>query len=449
MLYSKVNFLWFASLAVLSSVSFGHQIPEHSHVDESLSPRSHPEVEPEHYDRLAVLDERATKEPDNYIVLFKKGLSRTKRDSHHRWLNSAFLKTHDFVADIAANKTEYVKITNNIKGYLDSKHLQGYYGTFRPSTVAAIKQSDDVAVVEKDSYDRISEFLYVQQPAPWGLGRLSHKIFESSDDNSSYVFSSEATSNTTIYILDSGVQASHIDFTDRVRWGADFVNNDHTDVVGHGTHVAGTAAGYTVGVSKYANIVAVKVIDDDRKAAISKIVQGISWIIEDHNKNPGQKSIINYSAVGALSEARDYAIKQANAEGILLVTAAGNSADDACKYGPANLSNDDGVISVGAINSTNVPADFSNFGSCVSVYAPGVNVWSCANTDTNEDFMYLSGTSMASPHVAGLVSYFWAKNPSLTMAQVKNLVTNSNNNQILNIPSGTRNCLAFNGAAIE
>lgn len=449
MLYSKLNILWLASLAALSSVSFADQVTKEFPVDESLLPRSSPPVEQEHYDNLAILNERTAPEPDTYIVLFKEGISRAKRDNHHRWLNSAFLKAHDFVADLAANETEYDKIANNIRGYLDSAHLQGYYGTFRPSTVAAIKQSDDVAVVEKDSYDRINDFYYIQQPAPWGLGRLSHKIFKSDNDNSSYIFSSEAGSNTTIYILDSGVQASHVDFNGRVRWGANFVNNQQNDVVGHGTHVAGSAAGYSVGVSKYANIVAVKVIDDDRKAAVSKIVQGISWIIEDHKKNPGQKSIINYSAVGALSDARAYAIKQANAAGIILVTAAGNSAEDACNSGPANMSNDDGVISVGAINATNVPADFSNFGSCVSVYAPGVNIWSCATTATNKDYRYMSGTSMASPHVAGLVSYFWSKNPSLSMGQVKDLVTNSNNNQILNLPNGTRNRLAFNGAAIQ
>lgn len=440
----------FSSLLCLSALTFVPSVHASSSAREvrefaTLWKDSVPEIsnEPESYDYAAIVDKRTDTKLSDYLIIFKKDLSVARRDLHHRWLNDAISRTHSFVEGIADSDKESDRIKNNIKGYLSTDTVQGYYGSFRSSVVEAIKSSNDVEIVEEDTYDKVSDFVYLQSNAPWGLGRVSHQVYESGTDDAEYLFDSAGGSNTTVYILDSGVKASHRDFTGRVRWGANYVDDMETDVVGHGTHVAGTAAGYSVGVSKFANIVSVKVIDANRQAAISVIVQGLAWIIDDHNSNPGQKSVINYSAVGQISEARTYAINQATAAGIMLVTAAGNTADDACSYGPSNLGNQDGIIAVGALNYTNTPADFSNYGGCVSVYAPGVNTLSCGN-DTDSSYILMSGTSMASPHVAGLASYFWSQNSSYSMADIKDMIVKYNQNEIQGLQSNTTNSIAYN-----
>jgi cerevisin len=403
----------------------------------------------------------------NFIVIFKPSTSLEARDNHHKWLKENFLeRTHSFLKGITADSlasncksttSVVTSIENNIKGYINHDTIQGYYGNFSTAVIEAIRKSEEVAVVEQDSFDRLTadNFIYLQNNATWGLARISHKDYSvdpltgmpsTNSDDENYVFLSSGGTNTTIYILDSGVNADHKEFTGRVRWGANFVDGNETDAVGHGSHVAGIAAGYNVGVAKFANVVSVKVIDADSRAPISRIIQGLSWIIDDHNKNPGQRSIINYSAVGAISEARSYVIKQATDAGILLVTAAGNSADDACSYGPADLaSSNTGVIAVAASNYTDTAATFSNYGSCVTVYAPGVSILSASN-DSTTGYKYMSGTSMASPFVAGLASYFWSQEDkqNYTSEQVRDLISNYNDGKLSNLPVGSPNKLAYN-----
>lgn len=378
----------------------------------------------------------------DYVVLFHPHVSHEKRDLHQQWLNHLIRKR----SYGSPEDNQYNAVQNGIRGYLDgpAASLRGYYGSFDPEVAQHIGQSEDVAIIEKDSYDEAQDFVYLQYNSPWGLGRISNKEF-SSDGNgdATYVFNSNAGTNTTLYILDSGVRSDHREFNDRVRWGANFVDGESVDDQGHGTIIAGIAAGYNVGVAKFANIVSVKVIDSQRRASISRIVQGISWIIDDHAKNPGQKAVINYSAVGSLSSSRTLAIQNAVDAGILLVTAAGNSAGDACTYGPSDMGKQDGVITVGALNYTNEAAEFSNYGSCVSVYAPGVSILSSSN-DSTTSYRYTSGTSMSSPFVAGLASYFWSINSSYTLADIKDQIVNYNNDQIIGLDSTTPNRIAYN-----
>lgn len=380
--------------------------------------------------------------PSDYVVIFNEHATHEKRGLHHAWINDLVKRS---VAD-AKDADQANQIQLGIKGYINTSSIQGYYGTFHPNVADHISRSNDIAIIERDSYDTIQEDLvYLQSNAPWGLGRISHKDFISSspEESATYAFHSTAGKNTTLYILDSGIRDDHREFNGRVRWGPNFVDDLAVDAQGHGTIIAGIAAGYNVGVAKFANIVSVKVIDSERRATISRIVQGISWIIDDHNKHPGQKSVINYSAVGSLSSTRSLAIQQAVDNGIMLVTAAGNSDQDACTFGPSDMGTQQGVIAVGALNYTNSPADFSNFGPCVSVYAPGVSILSCSN-DTTTSYKYTSGTSMSSPFVAGLASYFWSLNSSYSMAEIKDLVVNFNNDKVVGLNPNTPNKIAYN-----
>lgn len=380
----------------------------------------------------------------DYVVIFHPDTTHEKRSTHHEWLTNHISSKRRRSFESGNDAAKAALGWGTVKGILNSTAIQGYYGKFHPSVADDIGQSDEIAIVERDSYDQAQDFVYLQYNAPWGLGRISHKTFDSTGQgDAAYVFDSNCGTNTTLYILDSGIRADHTEFNGRVRWGANFVDGESTDDQGHGTIIAGIAAGYNVGVSKFANIVSVKVIDAERRASISRIIQGISWIIDDQAKNPGQRSVINYSAVGSISDSRAMAIQHAVNAGILLVTAAGNSAADACSYGPSDMGIQDGVITVGALNYTNSPADFSNFGSCVSVYAPGVSILSSSN-DTKTSYRYTSGTSMSSPFVAGLASYFWSIKPDLTLAQLKNEIVNYNNGQVQGLDASTPNRLAYN-----
>lgn len=380
-------------------------------------------------------------EESDYIVIFDQHSAKSKRDLHTKWISEHI------------QKRSLDGSNNGIKGFFHNNEkdsnepIKGYYGSFSNDDIQLIKNSDEVALVERDSYDTIQEeFIYIQYTTPWGLGRISHKQYENDAglDNANYVFSYQGGANTTIYILDSGIRADHSEFDGRVRWGQNFVDNDQDDKLGHGTHIAGIAGGHNVGVAKFANIVAVKVIDSTRRASISNIIQGVQWIINDHNSNPGQKSVINYSAVGVLSDARSQAIQAAVDAGIMVVTAAGNSADDACNSGPADMAqNVTGVISVAALNYTNTPASFSNYGRCVSVYAPGVSILSSSNV-SDSSYMYMSGTSMSSPFVAGLVSYFWSISPDSSLSDITDKISNYNNDQVKDNLSGTVNKIAYN-----
>ncbi|KAF5101844.1 hypothetical protein D0Z00_000706 [Geotrichum galactomycetum] len=389
----------------------------------------------EEYDTAAV-------ENDNYIVLFNRETSLQKRGDHHAWLNEMMNNTQSIIESSTS-----INNTNVIHGYLNSSYLQGYYGRFHKDVIEQIRtQSEGIAIVERDSFDKGADFISIQYDAPWGLNRISHKEYTGNgvvNHDSTYVFNSTDGSNTTIYIVDSGIRDDHIEFGNRIRHGPNYVDNSNTDAQGHGTAIAGIAAGFNTGTAKYANIVSLKVMDSQKSVAISSTIQAIEWIIEDHKKNPGQRSIINYSATGSISEARNVAIKEAVSAGILFVTAAGNSNADACNYGPAQLGNEEGVISVAAISANNNIADFSNFGSCVSVFAPGVDIFT-SSFDSSSSYQTISGTSMSSPFVAGLASYFWSINPGYNVSQIKDLIINNNNGQVQGINNDTPNKLAYN-----
>jgi cerevisin len=378
---------------------------------------------------------------DNYIVLFNREASLQKRDDHHKWLKEMMDKPKPI------NSSFSINITNAIHGYLNFSSHHGYYGRFPKDVIEQIRsRGKGVAIVERDSFDKGADYTSVQYDAPWGLNRISHKEYTGNgvvNHDSTYVFNSKDGSNTTIYIVDSGIRDDHIEFNNRIRYGPNYIDNSNSDAQGHGTAIAGIAAGFNTGVAKYANIVSLKVMDSQKRVAISSTIQAIEWIIEDHKKNPGQRSIINYSATGSISEARNAAIKEAVSAGILFVTAAGNSNANACNYGPAQLGNEQGVITVAATNANNHIADFSNFGSCVSVFAPGVDIFT-SSSDSSSSYQTISGTSMSSPFVAGLASYFWSINPDYTISQIKNLIINNNNGQVQSINNDTPNKLAYN-----
>lgn len=209
-----------------------------------------------------------------------------------------------------------------------------------------------------------------------------------------------------IYILDSGIDTTHPDFEGRASWGWPKVKSKR-DVFGHGTHVAGIAGSRSFGVSKNANLIAVKVLDDDGIGSSTAVINGVHYILDRAKRFPGRKAIINISFSGPKDLAVDHVLNLAVKKGIAVVAAAGNDGSDACDFSPSRSSM---VITVGAINDHKSKTLFSNDGSCVNAWAVGVavlSVWPNGRTRR------LDGTSASAPKIAGKLSLIWEENPKI------------------------------------
>ncbi|KAF1737821.1 Alkaline protease 1 [Beauveria bassiana] len=280
---------------------------------------------------------------------------------------------------------------------------------------ASILDADDDMFMEMYNSNEVD---YIEADAR--LARLSHNRTENSPNT--YVYDSSAGENITAYVVDTGIRTSHIEFEGRAVLAANFVNNVDTDENGHGSHVAGTIGGATYGVAKKAQLVGVKVLDKNGAGANSGVLDGLQFVMNDVLKRGlGGKSVMNMSLGGGRSEAVNRAIQQLFAAGIVPVVAAGNENQDAANTSPASAK---AAICVGAINAKNdVKASFSNKGEAVDIFAPGVDILS-VGIDSDTATNTLSGTSMASPHVAGLAAYFLGLESNLNQpAQVARLIT--------------------------
>ncbi|GHF88549.1 subtilisin family serine protease [Amycolatopsis bartoniae] len=271
-----------------------------------------------------------------------------------------------------------------------------------------------------------------RNPPSWGLDRIDQQNLPL---DSSYTYSTTA-SNVTAYVIDTGVRATHETFGGRVSGGYDFIDNDSdpTDENGHGTHVAGTIGGSEYGVAKGVKIVPVRVLDADGSGTTEQVVAGIDWVA-DHASGP---SVANMSLGGSPDEALDDAVQGAIDKGVTFAVAAGNESADASTSSPARLP---AAITVAASDKTDKQASFSNYGSGVDLYAPGVSItssWGTGDTATNT----ISGTSMATPHVTGAAALYLATHPDATPAQVSDALTSAaTTGKISNATAGTPNKL--------
>jgi subtilisin family serine protease len=290
---------------------------------------------------------------------------------------------------------------------------------------------DRVDFVEEDG----AVFLGATQTgATWGLDRIDQRNLPL---NGTYIYNTTA-SNVRAYIIDSGVLASHSQFGGRVSGGASYINDGRgtSDCNGHGTHVAGTVAGSIHGVAKAARIVPVRVFGCTGGSSFSTIIAGIDWVRANHVK----PAVANMSLGGGASSATDTATNNLINAGVTVVVAAGNSNANACNYSPARVAN---AITVGSTTSTDARSSFSNYGSCVNIFAPGSSITSAWYTSTSATNT-ISGTSMASPHVAGVAALYLAGSPSASPATVRNYVySRATLNVLTGIGSGSPNRLLY------
>lgn len=296
----------------------------------------------------------------------------------------------------------------------------------------------------------------VEKSAPWGLARISHRDSLSFGTFNKYLYAADGGEGVDAYTIDTGINVDHVDFEGRARWGKTIPTNDEdADGNGHGTHCSGTIAGKKYGVSKKANIYAVKVLRSSGSGTMSDVVKGVEWAVESHvkkaeaakkGKAKGFKgSVANMSLGGGKSRVLEIAVNAGVDAGLHFAVAAGNDNADACDSSPAAAEN---VVTVGASTLADERAYFSNYGRCTDIFAPGLNILSTW-TGSKHAVNTISGTSMASPHIAGLLAYFVSLQPSkdsafavadITPAKLKkDLINIATKGALDDIPSDTPN----------
>lgn len=314
--------------------------------------------------------------------------------------------------------------------------FNGFAGSLSDEEVEKLKASDSVEYIQQDAEVHSQEIVF-QSDAPWGLGRISH----TAKGNTTYAYDSSAGEGTCSYVIDTGILVSHSEFEGRAEWLENFTGDGiDNDGYGHGTHVAGTIGGVTYGVAKKTKLYAVKVLDSSGSGTFSGVIAGINYVASDAPTRDCPKgAVANMSLGGGKNQAVNDAVKAAVAAGVFMAIAAGNSNDDTRFYSPAS---EPTACTVGASDINDRRATFSNYGSLVDVFGPGVNVTSAWN---NGGINTISGTSMATPHIAGLGAYLL----SLGAAQVNGLCEyiagTATKGALTGLPSGTVNLLAYNG----
>jgi subtilisin family serine protease len=309
--------------------------------------------------------------------------------------------------------------------------LAGFATEASPESIRKVMQDPRVDYVEEDGMVFLNP---TQTSAPWGLDRIDQR---DRPLNGSYIYNYTAT-NVRVYVIDSGIRASHTDFGGRVLSGATAISDGRgtDDCNGHGTHVAGTVGGATCGVAKGVRLVPVRVFGCTGGSANSTIISGIDWV----RANRVLPAVANMSLGGGASSATDTATNNLINSGVTVVVAAGNDNANACNYSPARVSN---AITVGSTTSTDVRSSFSNWGSCVNIFAPGSSIrsaWHTSNTATNT----INGTSMASPHVAGAAALYLAQYPSASPATVRSAIyNNSTTGRLTSLNTGSPNRLLY------
>ena len=321
----------------------------------------------------------------------------------------------------------------DLKYMYNNSAFSGFAAKMHNNSVKALADMDDVAHVEETIKISSRDYGPTAESAPntgaqirtsstWGLQRISSQSTVSGNpQNMGYTYAYQNAGlgqGVDIYVVDTGVYTQNLAFGGRARMGFSY-ENDTTDGDGHGTHVSGTAAGSAFGVASNANVIGVKVLGSDGSGSSSDTVAGLDYVVQQHDTRKSQggfiASLINMSwGLADSSQSINTAITSAVTQGVHVSVAAGNNGQDACSSTPSQLggTKSDSIVTVGSVGEGNAISSFSNTGTCVDIYAPGESIVSSWKDYPNE-VNTLSGTSMATPHVTGVMAYLMASDQSL------------------------------------
>ncbi|ORX93785.1 serine protease [Basidiobolus meristosporus CBS 931.73] len=324
-----------------------------------------------------------------------------------------------------------------LKGEADSN--QAYAGTFSEDLVSELSSHADIDYIEPEQEFTILESQ--ANPPSWGLSRISQRA---SNLTAPYTYPSSAGEGVDVYILDTGIYTAHKDFEGRASQPVSFIEGEAAeDLNGHGTHVAGTVGGKLFGVAKKVKLIGVKVLSGQGSGSTAGVIAGINWVAEQA-KSTGRKSIANVSLGGGKSPAIVEAVEAAVKSGVSFIVAAGNESQDACNVSPANAPS---AFAVGSTNSDDSRRFNSNWGACVKLSAPGTDIVSASIDGVNASRKN-SGTSMASPHVAGVAALMLAEGLVSTPQQIYDaLLSAATKNVLTDLKGATPNLLLFNPLA--
>jgi subtilisin family serine protease len=355
--------------------------------------------------------------PDQYIVVFNDWATGERGDSS--------------VAPGLARA-----MADNYGGRVERIYQHALNGfSARMTEQQALNMSNDprVAYVEEDAVATIDT---TQSGATWGLDRIDQRDLPLSG---TYTYNTTASA-VRAYVIDTGIDTGHSQFGGRASNVYDAYGGNGNDCNGHGTHVAGTIAGSTYGVAKAALPRGVRVLDCNGSGSYSAIIAGVDWVTANHIK----PAVANMSLGGGANSSLDTAVKNLSNAGVFLAVAAGNSNADACNSSPSRAAYGTAIAGVAASDRNDYKASFSNYGTCVDLYAPGVSITSAwigsGTTETNT----ISGTSMASPHVAGVAALYKGAFGDASSTTVHSwIINNATTGRIKSNPSGTPNRLLY------
>jgi subtilisin family serine protease len=362
---------------------------------------------------------------DEYVVMFHKNVSATARLSHY----------------------DAVEVSAKILFKYDFPGFQGYSAVMGEKALSSVLDSPLVSHVEENGVMRISDEpndCTTQQSATWGLVRTAEEDLVLTGE---YKYLGGAGSGVMTYVIDTGIYCGHNDFGNRCQWGANFVDSDDSDGNGHGTHVAGTMVGNTYGLAKSAMVKAVKVLSAGGSGSTAGVIAGVNWVVEDAiaiAKKAGKmvaKAVGNMSLGGGRSTALNAAVDAAHDAEIVMAVASGNSLADACNYSPASAAN---AVCVSSSTNQDAMSSFSNWGSCVDIFGPGTSITSAWIGGPNS-INTISGTSMASPHVAGVVAKLMHEYPAYDADKIVAEMDEISTRNKLSGVRGSPNKLCYHG----
>lgn len=374
-----------------------------------------------------------------------KAASAAAADDTPRRIKDAWIVTFEK----AASKEQFRSARDEAKDggarvrYEYSKVFQGFAATMSGAVVGKLRSNKHVLSVEPDYEVHASDVQ--NNPANWGLDRIDQRLLPL---DGSYGYT-RTGSGVKAYIIDSGIRATHSDFGGRVSSiGYTAINDGRgtSDCNGHGTHVAGTVGGATYGVAKQVTLVPVRVLDCNGSGATSGVIAGVDWVTGQKQANPGLPVVANMSLGGGASSSLDSAVSRSITADVAYTVAAGNDNTNACNSSPARVG---AAITVGASTKSDARAGFSNYGTCLDLFAPGEGIVSAVSSSDTASASY-DGTSMAAPHVAGVIATYLQANPTASPASVRAAVVDAAGDALgINLGSGSPDKLLYSTLAAE